>query len=312
MALFYFVMLSVLWLACAMLSLQAPRWRVPMVFVVAGLVFALVKVNLGGTALAAQTAALLVAVLAAGVLCWDVFRAATTRDTRTERIVLPRLPVLLHTLLPHFVYGVAYFTFLFADRLSAGSALPAQSGLPFGIAIDYKRGIDLAFLVFLIVAGAVECCNLLMMRFWRDQAEDPHAAAALGGELARRRRRAMGIVVALFIAGAMIAAVVAAEVQFLSTAGQVVFVAGCAGYALFAAALLDGLTLFSLNRPAAVLRALLPALLVNLVTGYVLSHVAGAEFAVVGLVAGAVVFAFGARRGVREALKRPDFAYGWA
>ena len=59
MALFYFVMLSVLWLACAMLSLQAPRWRVPMVFVAAGLVFALVKVNLGGTALAAQTAALL-------------------------------------------------------------------------------------------------------------------------------------------------------------------------------------------------------------------------------------------------------------
>ena len=118
--------------------------------------------------------------------------------------------------------------------------------------------------------------------------------------------------VALFIAAAMMAAAVAAEVQFLSAAGQVVFVAGCAGYAIFAAALFDGLTLFSLNRPAAVLRALLPALVVNLVAGYVLSHVAGAEFAVVGLVAGAVVFAFGARRGVREALTRPDFAYGWA
>ena len=309
---FYFVMLSALWLACAMLSLQAPRWRVPMVFVAAGLVFALVKVNLGAGALAAQTAALVVAVLAAGGLCWDLFRAAATRDSRTERIVLPRMPILLHALLPHFVYGVAYFTFVFADRLSAGSALPAQSGLPFGIALDYKRGIDLAFLVFLIVAGAVECCNLLLMRFWRDQAEDPIAAARLGDELARRRRRAQWMVVALFIAAATIAAAVAAEVQFLSAAGQVVFVAGCAGYALFAAALLDGLMLFSLNRPAAVLRALLPALLVNLITGYVLSHVAGTEFAVVGLVAGAGVFAFGARRGVRDALKRPDFAYGWA
>ena len=312
MALFYFVMLSVLWLACAMLSLQTPRWRVPAVFVVAGLVFTLAKVNIGGTALAAQTAALMVAVLTAAVLCWDAFRAAVARDTRTERIMLPRLPVLLHTLLPHFVYGVAYFTFLFADRLSAGSALPAQSGLPFGIAVDYKRGIDLAFLVFLIVAGAVECCNLLMMRFWRDHAEDPLAAASLGDELARRRRWAMAIVVALFIAAAMTAAMAAAEARFLSAAGQVVFVAGCAGYALFAAALLDGLLLFSLNRPGAVLRALLPALLVNLVTGYVLSHAAGAEFAVVGLAAGAAVFAYGTRRGVRDALKRPDFAYGWA
>ena len=138
------------------------------------------------------------------------------------------------------------------------------------------------------------------------------AAARLGEALARRRRRTQGMVVASFIAAATIAAAVAAEVQFLSAASQVVFVAGCAGYALFAAALLDGLLLFSLNRPAAVLRALLPALLVNLITGYVLSHVAGAEFAVIGLVAGAGVFAFGARRGVQEALKRPDFAYGWA
>ena len=312
MALFYFVMLSALWLACAMLSLQTPRWRVPMVFVAAGLVFALVKMTLGGSALQAQTAALLVAVLAAGVLCWDAFRAAGARDIRTEYIALPRMPVLLHTLLPHFVYGMAYFTFVFADRLSAGSALPAQSGLPFGIAIDYKRGIDLAFLVFLIVAGAVECCNLLLMRFWREQAEDPLGAAGLGDELARRRRRTQGMVIALFIAGATIVATAAAQVQFLSAASQVVFVAGCAGYAVFAAALLDGLTLFSLNRPAVVLRALLPALLVNLITGYVLSHVAGPEFAVVGLVAGAGIFAFGARRGVQDALKRPDFAYGWA
>jgi hypothetical protein len=312
MALFYFVMLSALWLACAMLSLQAPRWRVPTVFVAAGVVFALVKVNFNGTALTAQTAALVVAVIAAGILCWDAFRAAATRDTRTERIVLPRMPVLLHSLLPHFVYGVAYFTFLFADRLSAGSALPAQSGLPFGIAVDYKRGIDLAFLVFLVVAGAVECGNLLLMRFWRDQAEHPSTGEQLARELARRRTRALGAVVVLFVAGATIAAVVAAHVQFLTPEGHVVFLAGCAGYALFAGALLDGLTLFSLNRPAAVLRALLPALTVNLITGYVLSHVAGAEFAVVGLVVGAGVFAFGTRRGVRDALRRPDFAYGWA
>ena len=311
-ALSYFVMLSVLWLCCAMLSLQTPRWRVPTVFVAAGVVFVLVKSNLDGSALAAQTAALIVAVTAAAVLCWDAFRTAARRDSRTERIVLPRLPVLLHSLVPYFVYGMAYFTFLFADRLSAGSALPLQTGLPFGIAIDYKRGIDLAFLVFLIVAGAVECCNLLLMRYWRDQAHRTAVAEPLQQALERRRRYGAAAIVGIFIIGAVVAATVAHAVEFLTPAGYVIFIAGSTGYALFAAGLLDALTLFSLNRPAAVLRALLPALFVNLVSGYILSHIAGAEFAVAGLILGAALFALGVRRGVAEALKRPDYAYGWA
>ena len=311
-ALFYFVMLSAFWIACAMLSLQAPRWRVPLVFIAGALVFALVKVQFNGTALAAQTIALIAAVFFAWILCWDAFRHAAKRDTRTERVVLPRLPVLLHALLPHFVYGIAYFTFLFADRLSAGSALPEQTGLPFGIAVDYKRGIDLAFLVFLIVAGAVECCTLLLMRHWRDKAEHVHVAGVLGRELARRRQLALGAVVALFVAAALVAIAVAMRIEFLTPAGTVIFFAGCVGYAILAVSLVDALTLFSLNRPAPVLRAMLPALLVNLVIGYVLSHAAGAEFAVVGLIFGAVLFAIGVRRGVHEALRQPDFAYAWA
>jgi len=312
-ATFYFVMLSGLWLACAMVSLVSPRWRVPVIYLGAGAVFLLVRAYLGASTLEAHTLALITAVALSLVLTVEAFHGSQHRDTRTERVILPRTPVLLDSVLPHFIYGVAYFTFLFADRLSAGSALPATSGLPFGIAPDYKRGIDLAFLVFLIVAGAVECCNLVTMRAWRSEAQ--HAvvgAGAFGHSLSRRRTISLWVVVAMFSACAVTAGAVASRVSFLSPAANATFMAGCLGYGLFAIGLLDALLLLSVNRPVAVLSALLPALMVNLIGGYVFSHIAGAQFAVAGLVCGAAVFVVLARRGVTGALRRPDFAYAWA
>lgn len=311
-ALLYFVLLSTLWLACAMLSLQAPQWRVPMVYLAGGVVFVLAKVILGSSTLAAQTAALATAVTAACALTIDAFRQSARGDTRTEEIVLPRAPVMAQALFPHFVYGVAYFTFLFADRLSAGSALPSTSGLAFGIAPDYKRGIDLAFLVFLITAGSIESCALALMRSWRAAAQQPGMDATLAADLARLRRRAVIGIVVLFGGCAAVAAKLAADVQFLSGPGAVIFAAGCVGYLLFAVGLLDALTLFSVNRPFSALGALLPALFVNLVAGYVLSHIGGADYAVAGLMVGSAMFAFRARRAARGALREPAFAYAWA
>lgn len=314
MAAFYFVMLSALWLACAMLSLQSPRWRVPVVYVSAGLFFVLVKTAFDLSTLAAQTAAMVAAVVVASALTAAAFRSASRRDHRTEVLVLPRPPVLLHSLLPHFIYGIAYFAFLFADRLSAGSALPATWGLPFGLALDYKRGIDLAFLVFLIVAGGVEYGIISFMRSWREDAKSRSASAIgdLGDRLARRRTITLWIIVTFFAIAAVIAAAIAGHKEFLTPDATRVFLAGCAGYLLFSVGLFDALLLFSIDRPFAVLRALLPALAVNLIGGYLFSHIAGPEYAAAGLVLGAVLFAVGARRSVDHVLRKPDFAYAWA
>lgn len=312
-AAFYFVMLSGLWLACAMVSLVSLRWRIPVIYLGAGAVFAVVRTYLGASTLAAHTAALVAAVVLAVVMVREAFRGSRDRDTRTERLILPRTPVLLQSLAPHFIYGIAYFTFLFADRLSAGSALPAVSGLPFGIAPDYKRGMDLAFLVFLIVAGVVECCNVAAMTAWRrDAAVATVGTPSFSNRLNRRRLVCLSIIVASFVACAMLAAEVNTRVDFLTPAGNAIFVAGCVGYALLAVGLLDALLLFGVNRPGVVLSALLPALLVNLIGGYAFSHIAGPQYAVAGLVCGSAVFVVLARRGAAMALRRPDFAYAWA
>ena len=312
-ATFYFVALSSLWLACAMVSLVSSHWRVPLIYLGAGAVFLVARVYGGASTLAAHTFAVITAVILAVGLAIDAFRGSSQRDTRTERVILPRTPVLLHSLLPHFMYGLAYFTFLFADRLCAGSALPLTSGLPFGIAPDYKRGIDLAFLVFLMVAGLVECCNLGAMRAWRKAAKHaPVGGSGFGDGLRRRRDIALAVVIVAFLGCATVAAGIAARVAFLTPAANITFMAGCLGYALFAIGLLDALLLFSINRPGAVLSALLPALLINLISGYAFSHIAGAQYAVAGLVFGSAWFVVQARRRARVALRRPDFAYAWA
>ncbi len=69
-------------------------------------------------------------------------------------------------LFPIILYGIAYFGFLFADRLSAGSAVAWSSGLPFGVDPLYKKAMDLALLAFLLGTIVVEYLSDLFIRFW--------------------------------------------------------------------------------------------------------------------------------------------------
>src|SRR4029077_17139783 len=62
----------------------------------------------------------------------------------------PRGGVMFISLVPFYIYGTFYFSFLFAERLAAGSAVPWVSGLSFGIDAAYKQGTDVVLLAFLI------------------------------------------------------------------------------------------------------------------------------------------------------------------
>jgi hypothetical protein len=83
---------------------------------------------------------------------------------------------------------------------------------------------------------------------------------------------------------------------------------GDLGYACLAVGLLNALVLFETRRPWAVVHALTSALVINLVSGYVLSHAFGSFHAVDGLLLGAGYFSIRTRMDVRQALKRPDYA----
>ena len=88
-----------------------------------------------------------------------------------------------------------------------------------------------------------------------------------------------------------------------------VFVLGLVGYSLFSLALFDALMLFSLNQARRVVRALAPALVVNLLVGYIFSHALAVPYATVGLVLGGAWFAFDARRAVAKSLTHAEYSY---
>jgi O-antigen/teichoic acid export membrane protein len=83
---------------------------------------------------------------------------------------------------------------------------------------------------------------------------------------------------------------------------------GDVGYLLLAMGLVNGLALVSLNRPWSTVKALTAALAVNVMVGYVLSHMFSPYFAVAGLVAGGFVFAVHSSVLARDAMRSGDHA----
>jgi membrane associated rhomboid family serine protease len=75
---------------------------------------------------------------------------------------------------------------------------------------------------------------------------------------------------------------------------------------------LNALVLFETRRPWTVVRAFTIALVINLASGYALSHLVGGFYAVVGLLMGAAYFAVVSTAAVRDSLRNPDYAYAVA
>lgn len=310
----YYVALSVLWMTCALVSLQQHQWRIPLIFLAAGLAFALAKAAAGWSTFAAQNLAVAVALVAVGAFALFVFeRRPSVHDCPADEPALPQVPVLVYSLGPYFLYGAGYFSFLFADRIAAGSAVPIMTGLQFALHPGYKAAMDLALLAFLLVAAFVEYCNFKFMHFWHDEARysPPSEFARLTSRLRRMRMRFAATIGGLFLVLALIEWIVLQRLapDLLGRTGLWVFALGMGGYCLFSLALFDGLMLFSLNQPRRVLRALAPALLINLAFGYTLSHALAVPYAAVGLVLGSILFAIDARRGVSEVFRHSEYAY---
>jgi hypothetical protein len=217
------------------------------------------------------------------------------------------------SLVPFYVYGTVYFSFLFADRLTAGSAVPWVFGLSFGIDAAYKKGTDLVLLAFLISAALVEYLADSFLRFWqRLAAELPEATSEqLKVSLRKRHSRSMLAIFTAFVLIALSAWFafsrsnsVAPDPRLLQTA-----VLGGLGYLMLSVALLEIIILASINAISTASLAVGVGTVVNLLTGYGLSHLWGVQFAAVGLLAGSAVVLWISNGAVRRVLRRPDYHY---
>ncbi|PYR62845.1 MAG: hypothetical protein DMF91_05370 [Acidobacteria bacterium] len=303
-----FIILSLLWMTCAMLAVRHEYWRQPIAFGAGAIAFIALRAA-GRDALLAEIIASAVVLAAAFVQVPLVF--ASESHEQLAEVPLPRMTVVLYRVLPFFWYGTAYFCFLFADRFAASASVAALTGAPFGLRATYKLGMDIALLTFLFASAGVEYANIRFTRWIKTESRAPYISDRnqFGRALGRHHLWMLALVAGVFLPTA---AVVAVLVKWLLPAEPAsvwtMAALGDLGYLLFALALLNMLVLFSLNRPWMAVKSLTAGLAANIGVGFVLSHAVNTSFATAGLIVGAALVAALSTIAVRRTLRRADYA----
>lgn len=308
-----FVALSLLWMFCSILSVQGIGWCVLPVFFISAVMCACIRILAGAGNTFILTIWPVTAVLCALACVLLGFRRAEKKFSAARESARPRFGIVAISLIPFFLYGTFYFSFLFADRLAAGSAVPWVSGLSFGIDSAYKKGMDLALLAFLITAALVECLSHSFLRYWHRLAAElpPTNREELVTRLHRQHWKVISVILLTFVSIAVAASLVFSMLsgalqppQFVQTAAL-----GGFGYLMLSIALLEIVILSSINSISYAMVAAAFGLAVNLITGYALSHLWGVQYAAAGLLAGSAVVLWTCNAAVRKVLRRPDYHY---
>ncbi len=303
----YYLALSLLWMLCAIISLKKPVWHIPTIFIFSGILFILL-IYLDKSFILAQTTAIIFSLSLAILLAALRFR---NPDKTISKMQTPRTPILIYSLAPYFCYGFFYFSFLFADRIAAGSAISFASGLSFALDSDYKNGIDLALLVFLILIAITEYLHYKFMNFWYKKAKETsfNDIHFLSSKLKSYYFKiTLAILIMYSVLGSLFIFYFHKNSIFNIKATEVAVI-GLVGYFIFTVGLINNMILFSLARPLLVLKSMSLGLVLNLVIGYILSHSLSLHYAVWGFVIGASIFAFYSTKQVLSMLSQPDYAY---
>lgn len=231
-----------------------------------------------------------------------------------------KTPVVLYHNYSHFLYGMMLYAFIFIDRILAWSS-GIQENPPFLVFFEknYELGMDLAILVFLLLAGVLEFSIATFTRFidigQKHTASDQIANYAL--EMQRNYRLH---VMALWITGILafvfifylLQAPWALKNHFkpeMIKQCLTIFIVGGIGYIFFAWGILNALYLFTLGQIIKPLKAIIYAALVNFSVGFVLSRFVAYDYSVFGMLVGSIVFMMLTCRALHSFFKQLDYHY---
>jgi hypothetical protein len=307
---FYYVVLCIMWQTFAMVSLRY-NWSTPAALIGIAVLFIFCRQVLQLDAVTCQIITMTLALVAMTMLWgWVYFQA---RRQEKNQGVLPELPsaaAVTYLLTPYFLYGVAYFGFLFADRFAAGWVLEKYSSLSFAVDTRYQRPMDFALLDFLILIPFVEYFGDKFCHWWYRQTKlaTPQSLENCARQLKRRYLIFSQSLLAIgFILGLATVALMAMAHETTNAIWLTTF--GILGYAILALGLWNAIILLVLNRISVVLKLLLPAVVLNVVCGYILGNLFGVAWVPSGLVLGSLVFALMVSRQVLGAIDQPDYCY---
>lgn len=305
----YYLVLSLLWMLLSILSLQSV-WGTPLTLIGLTALFWVFKLKESMGALEAQILAIFCTLILLSISVLILFKRQQIAHPAEVEVKLPKLSATVYLLAPFFGYGIAYFCFIFADRLVAGWAVEPVSGLIFAIDSTYQRAMDLALLNFLLAVPLSEYLAYRLIRYWYRQAKVMRfeEMAALSQELNRRYFLVISVILLVF--GLLVAFTIGIPTpKPWATIDTTLTFMGCWGYLLLVLGLLNAIVLFSLNLVSDAIAALFPSLMLNFVVGYLAANAIAPDWAVLGLVVGSLVFMLLSRRKVLQAINKPDYAY---
>lgn len=317
----YGFLLSAIWLGTALLyMLQQELIILPLIAAGIGLVYWQFEwLNMPMV----QAHVLAMTTIAAGsilIALHQMQRLAGRRDFEGQNIkgLLPRWSQTSRSLAPYFIFGVLYFSLLFADRLVAWSVPGEFHPYIIWFLGDYELGLDWALWTLVLPIGLAEVHIHALFR--RISARQPSAKADSLSSFNRRFRYEHLYITLLILAFGIISMVLLVfligelyrygllEASPLSNpVTRLVFFGAAPAYGMIAAGLLNSLILFSLNVPWPVVTAVLWSLAADLLAGFLASRYGGYQWAVLGLLAGAAIFAALSFRAAYRVLGRLDY-----
>ncbi len=319
----YFVLLSTLWLTLSILYVLEHHLAI-ILFTLAGIapVYGVME-NTDWSIYAAHGLGLLCSIgLCAAYGGFWMHRRARKTEGKEVEADLPPLAVQFHDNLPYFMYGVLYFAFLFVDRIIAWSVATDEPP-PYIIwfRTSYELGVDWALLSMLLTLAVLQHT---MQRFsvWsapkqRAPASPLRAAVQQFRTFYYRQLAILLVIGGISILGAYVGTLQLGQSGFVPVISDVVNDAAtrtvywwaALSYLAAAVGLHSVLFFFVLGQPRLALRSLGPALAVNIVVGFIASRWFSYEYAVIGLMAGSLVFAVLSIRYARRIMQRFDYYY---
>jgi hypothetical protein len=220
----------------------------------------------------------------------------------------------------YFLYGTLFYVYLFADRIIAWSST-AQRDIPFVLYYDkdYEIGMDLALLVFFLMAGILEYSVATFSRNMERKQRILHHndVQRFQTEMlaSYKRHRALLLLNALVGAALLYYLVTkpwgyqAGFDDTLAPLSLTVAAIGCVAYIFLTIGIWNVLLLNTLNQSAASIRFLLVALLVNVSIGFLASRIVSFQFSVLGLLAGSIIFMVLTQRYMQTFFKNLEYHY---
>ena len=231
----------------------------------------------------------------------DYFFKRTVKDKKGLYHATPKMMLSVYRNFNYFFYGILIYTFIFTDRILAWSST-LNRDLPYIIYYekDYEIGMDLAILVFFLLAGILEYSITSFSRkmdYWQRKLKYNKIEVFNSNmkKLYFKHLRIFAIsavIIALFLYG-IITKPWGYEAGFdetLSPLSIKVCLIGSFGYLFLTLGMLNVLYLYTLNQHKKPLKAILIAFLLNLAFGISLSRMVAYEDSVIGMLIGSLFF----------------------